>query len=60
MAEEKAFEEEVLTKEEYDELMKRIEELMNNGEWLSAQEINELDRLATIIERYEEKYFPIV
>ena len=48
---------EIKTKEDYEQALKRIEEIW--GAKQGTPEEDELDLLATLIDKYEEEHFPI-
>jgi HTH-type transcriptional regulator/antitoxin HigA len=49
----------IRTKKDYSSGLKRIYELMQKDLKLSSEEYDELDLLSMLVEKYEEKHFPV-
>jgi HTH-type transcriptional regulator/antitoxin HigA len=49
----------IRTEKEYDHAIEQIEKLLKKGDRISAEEEHLLDLLSTLVEKYEEEYYPI-
>jgi HTH-type transcriptional regulator / antitoxin HigA len=49
----------IRTEKEYDRAIEQIETLLKKGDRISAEEEGLLDLLSTLVEKYEDEYYPI-
>jgi len=49
----------IRAEQEYDHAIEQIEKLLKKGDRISAEEEHLLDLLSTLVEKYEDEYYPI-